>query len=144
MSPPLTPSVITPRIEEASCGAEPLLAIRTGIPAYRLPRHILDHEIDHILRFGVEARTGTQVDRARLLELSQQYAAVFIATGLQERHTLRLADNGDALAGVVIEGLDFLDRVRQEWDVEIAAVPSTVVSKTSLPAKPKVLVLPGH
>ncbi len=38
----------------------------------------------------------------------------------------------------------FLNRVRQEWDVEIAVVPSTVVSKTSLPAKPKVLVLPGH
>jgi L-ascorbate metabolism protein UlaG (beta-lactamase superfamily) len=38
----------------------------------------------------------------------------------------------------------FLQRVRQEWDVEIAEVPSTVVSKTSLPAKPKVLVLPGH
>lgn len=38
----------------------------------------------------------------------------------------------------------FLDRVRQEWDVEIAPVPSTVVSKTTLPTKPKVLVLPGH
>lgn len=38
----------------------------------------------------------------------------------------------------------FLDRVRQEWDVEIAPVPSTVLSKASLPAKPKVLVLPGH
>lgn len=38
----------------------------------------------------------------------------------------------------------FLQRVRQDWDVEIAEVPSTVVSKTSLPAKPKVLVLPGH
>ncbi len=38
----------------------------------------------------------------------------------------------------------FLTRVRQEWEVEIAEVPSTVVSKTSLPAKPKVLVLPGH
>ena len=38
----------------------------------------------------------------------------------------------------------FLDRVRQEWDVEIAPVPSTVVSKTTLPDKPKVLVLPGH
>ena len=38
----------------------------------------------------------------------------------------------------------FLDRVRQEWEVEIAPVPSTVVSKTTLPAKPKVLVLPGH
>ena len=38
----------------------------------------------------------------------------------------------------------FLQRVHQEWDVEIAEVPSLVVSKTSLPAKPKVLVLPGH
>lgn len=38
----------------------------------------------------------------------------------------------------------FLARVRQEWDVEIAEVPSVLISKTSLPAKPKVLVLPGH
>ena len=38
----------------------------------------------------------------------------------------------------------FLQRVRQEWEVEIAEVPSTLVSKASLPAKPKVLVLPGH
>ena len=38
----------------------------------------------------------------------------------------------------------FLQRVRQEWDVEIAEVPSLVVSKAALPAKPKVLVLPGH
>jgi L-ascorbate metabolism protein UlaG (beta-lactamase superfamily) len=38
----------------------------------------------------------------------------------------------------------FLQRVRQEWEVEVAEVPSTLVSKTSLPAKPKVLVLPGH
>ena len=32
----------------------------------------------------------------------------------------------------------FLARVRQDWDVEIADVPSLLVSKTSLPAKPKV------
>ena len=38
----------------------------------------------------------------------------------------------------------FLDRVRKEWDVEIAPVPTMVVSKTTLPAKPKVLVLPGR
>jgi hypothetical protein len=38
----------------------------------------------------------------------------------------------------------FLQRVRQEWDVEVAEVPSLVVSKTSLPSKPKVMVLPGH
>jgi len=38
----------------------------------------------------------------------------------------------------------FLQRVRQDWEVEMAQVPSLVVSKTSLPAKPKVIVLPGH
>jgi L-ascorbate metabolism protein UlaG (beta-lactamase superfamily) len=38
----------------------------------------------------------------------------------------------------------FVARVRQDWDVEIAGVPSVLVSKTSLPAKPKVLVLPGR
>ena len=38
----------------------------------------------------------------------------------------------------------FLSRVRQEWDVEVAEIPSVVVSKTSLPAKPKVMVLPGY
>jgi L-ascorbate metabolism protein UlaG (beta-lactamase superfamily) len=38
----------------------------------------------------------------------------------------------------------FLSRVRQEWNVEIAEVPSVVVSKSSLPVQPKVLVLPGR
>jgi L-ascorbate metabolism protein UlaG (beta-lactamase superfamily) len=38
----------------------------------------------------------------------------------------------------------FLQRVRQEWDVETAEIPSTLISKTTLPAKPKVLVLPGR
>jgi len=38
----------------------------------------------------------------------------------------------------------FLTRVRQEWEVEVSEVPSTLLSKTTLPQKPKVLVLPGH
>jgi L-ascorbate metabolism protein UlaG (beta-lactamase superfamily) len=38
----------------------------------------------------------------------------------------------------------FLARARQDWDVEIAEIPSLVISKTSLPVKPKVLVLPGR
>ena len=39
----------------------------------------------------------------------------------------------------------FLDRVREEkWEVEMSAVPSFLVSKSTLPAKPKVLVLPGR
>jgi L-ascorbate metabolism protein UlaG (beta-lactamase superfamily) len=38
----------------------------------------------------------------------------------------------------------FLARVRQDWDVEVAEIPSVVLSKATLPSKPKVLVLPGH
>jgi L-ascorbate metabolism protein UlaG (beta-lactamase superfamily) len=38
----------------------------------------------------------------------------------------------------------FLDRVRDKFDIETSAVPSAVLSKSTLPAKPKVLVLPGH
>jgi L-ascorbate metabolism protein UlaG (beta-lactamase superfamily) len=38
----------------------------------------------------------------------------------------------------------FLARVQQDWNVEMAETASLVLSKASLPAKPKVLVLPGH
>jgi L-ascorbate metabolism protein UlaG (beta-lactamase superfamily) len=38
----------------------------------------------------------------------------------------------------------FLERVRQSWTAETSEIPSLIVSKTSLPASPKVVVLPGH
>jgi len=38
----------------------------------------------------------------------------------------------------------FLSRVRQDWDADIAETPSVVLSKSMLPAKPKLLVLPGR
>jgi L-ascorbate metabolism protein UlaG (beta-lactamase superfamily) len=38
----------------------------------------------------------------------------------------------------------FLDRARKQWDVETTEIPSIVVSKATLPANPKVLVLPGY
>jgi hypothetical protein len=39
---------------------------------------------------------------------------------------------------------EFLDRVGRQYDIEYAEVPSVVVSKETLPTKPKFLVLPGH
>jgi len=38
----------------------------------------------------------------------------------------------------------FLGRAKEQWDVEFNETPSTLLSKTALPAKPKVLVLPGR
>jgi L-ascorbate metabolism protein UlaG (beta-lactamase superfamily) len=38
----------------------------------------------------------------------------------------------------------FLDRVHKEWPVEVAEVPSVLVSKETSPQSPKILVLLGH
>ncbi len=81
--------------------------LRSGIPRYRLPRETLDHEISFILRHGVEAITDRAVSRDDWLRLTHEYAAVFIATGLQ--HYQRL-DLGPDSKGIVEEGLVFLAR----------------------------------
>jgi 2-oxoacid:acceptor oxidoreductase gamma subunit (pyruvate/2-ketoisovalerate family) len=84
--------------------------LRTGIPSYRLPRDVLDREISFIVRHGVEARTGHALDRKELLNLTHQFAAVFVATGLAESRALNL---GQLSSKVVMQGIDFLDRVRR-------------------------------
>lgn len=84
--------------------------MRTGIPAYRLPRDVLDREISFVLRHGIEARTRQFINREILLEMTHEYAAVFVATGLQEVRGLNL---GKQSSEIVTQGIDFLDRVRQ-------------------------------
>ncbi len=38
----------------------------------------------------------------------------------------------------------FLDRARQNWELETSEIPSILISKAALPTTPKVTVLPGH
>jgi 2-oxoacid:acceptor oxidoreductase gamma subunit (pyruvate/2-ketoisovalerate family) len=81
--------------------------LRTGIPSYRLPRDVLDREIDRIIGLGVDARTGVKVDRQKLFDIAQKHDAVLVATGLQELRALKLGvDDGN----VVMQGIDFLDK----------------------------------
>ena len=84
--------------------------LRTGIPTYRLPREVLNDEIRHILQHGVEARTGVSIGRAELLTLSHEFAAVFVATGLQHERALSL---GGEEFGVIEQALVFLDDCRK-------------------------------
>lgn len=85
---------------------EPGGLLRTGIPEYRLPRNVLDDEIDYIRQHGVEFECSQFVDRDRLLLLSRQFDAVFVAAGLQE---LRSLDLGSSAGGAVVQGIEFLD-----------------------------------
>ena len=83
--------------------------LRTGIPAYRLPRDVLEKEIDYVLSHDVTAVTGCQLKREDMLRLSQDFRAVFVATGLQNVSDL---DLGDTDAAAPVQGLQFLERVR--------------------------------
>ncbi len=64
--------------------AQPQLGgvLRYGIPPYRLPKDILDAEIQRLLDLGIEARTSTAISsHADFENLRSEFAAVFIATG---------------------------------------------------------------
>ena len=82
--------------------------LRTGIPAYRLPRKVIDREIAFILAHGVEVRCGQRVTRSRLVEMRREYDGVIVATGLQKQRAMDLGA-GDHR---VLQALDFLDLSR--------------------------------
>jgi NADH-quinone oxidoreductase subunit F len=72
-----------------------------GIPAYRLPREVLQAEIARIVGLGVELRLNVAMGRDFTLgDLERQgYGAVFLATGAPKSR--RLGVPGDEAAGVV-------------------------------------------
>ena len=73
--------------------------LRYGIPAYRLPRDVLDQEIDFLMRVGVEVKTNTRVGRDITLEqLQKDYDAMFVAVGAHKSLPMRIA--GEDLPGV--------------------------------------------
>jgi NADPH-dependent glutamate synthase beta subunit-like oxidoreductase/formate hydrogenlyase subunit 6/NADH:ubiquinone oxidoreductase subunit I len=83
-----------------------------GIPAFRLPRDIIDREIEQVRRCGVEIRSGVAVGKdVALSELLAQHDAVVMAAGTLRRNRLDLP--GADLAGIR-HGLDFLLEVNEQ------------------------------
>jgi len=60
---------------------EPGGMLRYGIPRYRLPRRILDAEIERVESLGVNIQTGKRFGSYLGLQDLKPYAAVFLATG---------------------------------------------------------------
>ena len=75
-----------------------------GIPEYRLPKIILEKDIEFILRHGVELRTRAPVRDIQELR-KEGFKAIFLATGAQKAARLRLP--GEDLDGVQ-DSLEFL------------------------------------
>jgi len=55
--------------------------MRFGIPAYRLPRDVLDSEIARVLDLGIEVRLNTKVDNVVDAKEAGAFDAVFLAVG---------------------------------------------------------------
>ena len=77
--------------------------LRYGIPDYRLPPDVLDHDIDYILAAGVEVKTGVCVGReVQVPDLQKDYDAVYVAIGAHADKKLSLEgeDSENVLSAV--------------------------------------------
>jgi len=81
--------------------------LTVGIPDYRLPRKIIDLEIENIRQMGVSFRTGVTIGKDITLDdlKSQGFEAVYMSTGLHVSRGLGI--EGENLEGVV-GGVDML------------------------------------
>ena len=84
--------------------------LRSGIPAHRLPRAVLDREIEVVTRLGVEIRTGVALGVDFGLEdlFGQGFRAVYLALGAHRG--IELGIPGERGLGVR-QGVDFLREV---------------------------------
>ncbi len=87
---------------------------RFGIPDYRLPKNVLETEIDDIKSLGVEIKLNTSITDIK--HLRKQYEAVFIAVGVQKSRKLNVP--GEELDGVIC-GLEFLKSLNLEKKVSL-------------------------
>ena len=90
--------------------------LRYGIPAYRLPKAILDQEIDQILALGVESRTNCRVGKDVNWEELRKFDAIFVAAGAWR--SLPLNVPGEDSAGVM-SGVTFLRKVNSGEKVDL-------------------------
>lgn len=82
---------------------------RVWIPGYRLPKDVVDREVNHIIGLGIDIRTNTAVGVDIFLEdIMNKYDACLIAIGMHKSMALDIRGEDSEH---VISGLDFLKRV---------------------------------
>ena len=79
--------------------------MRYGIPAYRLPRDVLDAEIDRIARMGVEFKVNHKVDDVVSALKSGAYHAAFLGIGAGAGKHVEIPARQ---AGKIIDAVNFL------------------------------------
>ena len=89
--------------------------LRYGIPEYRLPKKVLDFEIQEILDLGVECRTDMSLGRDfTVADLEREFDTILMAMGAWDNSSLRC--EGEELEGVW-KGTEFLQK--RELGIEV-------------------------
>lgn len=91
-----------------------------GIPAFRLPREIVEAEVDLIRQGGVEIVLNHEIDRAALEQLRTSNDAVLVTVGTTRTSTVAIEGVGES----AISGLDFMRRFNRG---EVSHVAGNVV-----------------
>lgn len=83
--------------------------IAVGIPAYRMPRHILQRDIDIICEMGVDIVYDTKVGvDISLMELKQKHDAVLLAPGAHKSKPMGVEGEDEGYNGFLAGGIEFL------------------------------------
>ncbi|KXB07252.1 hypothetical protein AKJ51_01780 [candidate division MSBL1 archaeon SCGC-AAA382A20] len=81
------------------------------IPDFRLPKDVVEHDINHLLARGIDLETNTEIGKdIDLEELRENYGAVFIGVGAQKPAELEIEGTD---YGGVLQGLPFLKKVKK-------------------------------
>jgi formate dehydrogenase (NADP+) beta subunit len=98
---------------------EPVAAgmLAVGVPAYRLPREVIDREVDVIRALGAEIRCNTTVGKdVSFTELRRDFAAVIIAVGAKSSRSIGLpGERGPRVYG----GVDLLRAVALGLPIDV-------------------------
>ncbi len=95
-----------------------------GIPEYRMPKKVLQHEIDLIAQAGVNIHLNTEVGKdIEFKELRSLYDAIYMATGTQFPEKVNIP--GENLQGV-LHGINFLKDVNLGKDVRLGKTVAVI------------------
>lgn len=101
--------------------------LSVGIPSYRLPRNILEAEIELVKSLGVEIKCNTKVGEDVTLEQirAEGYGAIFIASGLHESATMG-CEGEEACYYGFMPGVEFLRKINLGEKVALGNVVTVV------------------
>ncbi len=142
---------LRPTVYEMESVPAGMLAV--GIPAYRLPRDLIQAEVDFIRALGVEFICDTQVGRnISLTDIRARHRATVIAVGLKRSRAMALPGaNGDGVLG----GIELLRDIAVGCELDLHGnvvvigggnvaydVARTVIRQTSVDVSRSVLRAP--